>query len=188
MNELISNDIANVVFKSGDQPISRVPRLGEAHAHVAVYGIIWGILPRGQAANSCFDINSKQQNHITHSSFSQSVQRQRDSITLHDLYHCIYFFSASPTEQFIICMIRLVPSYLIKCFISGAMEPTKEKKAHATTLYILSGVAREKQFQLLYSRLKTGKWFCRDMYAPLRNVCKNMNFCVFIICSSSIVL
>ena len=37
MHESCSNGIANVVFKSGDQPISRVPRLGEVHVHVAVY-------------------------------------------------------------------------------------------------------------------------------------------------------
>ena len=36
----INNDLANVVFQSGDQPISRVPRLGELHVHVAVYGTI----------------------------------------------------------------------------------------------------------------------------------------------------
>ena len=38
------------------------------------------------------------------------------------------------------------------------MEP-KEKKAHATTLYILSGVARVKQFQLLCSR-RQGNGVC----------------------------
>ena len=63
------------------------------------------------------------------------------------------------------------------------------------TLYVLSGVARMKQFQrLLHVFSKTGKWpwFCR-VYAMLCNVCKNMNLRVFIyvsalICSSSIVL
>ena len=80
-------------------------------------------------------------------------------------------------------------SYLIKCFISGAMEP-KEKKAHAMTLYELSGVARVKQFQRLCSP-RQGNGLV--VYAPLCNVCKNMNLCVFIyvsalICSSSIVL
>ena len=79
-------------------------------------------------------------------------------------------------------------SYLIKCFISGAMEP-KEKKGHACNdlICILSGVARMKQ---LCSR-RQGNGFV--VYASLCNVCKNMNLCVFIyvsalISSSSIVL
>ena len=63
---------------------------------------------------------------------------------------------------------------------------------HAMTLYVLSGVARVEQFQHLCSR-RQGNGFVA--YAPLCNVCKNMNLCVHVylyvsalICSSSIVL
>ena len=53
----------------------------------------------------------------------------------------------------------------------------KKRLVHAMTLYVLSGVARVKQFQrLCYQR--QGNGFV--VYAPLCNVCKNMNFCVFI--------
>ena len=42
---------------------------------------------------------------------------------------------------------------------------------------VLSGVARVKQFQRLCSQ-RQGNGFV--VYAPFCNVCKNMNFCVFI--------
>ena len=96
---------------------------------------------------------------------SQSVQRQQDStcITLHDLYHCICMHAVSVSFQQVqqsrLLCDQACSSFLIKCFISGAMEP-KEKKARATTLYMLGGVAKVKQFQLLCSIKDSEMVFC----------------------------